>query len=107
MLSLEQDKSDELDENAEKTLYDEILDSGLKVVEDDEVQDTHRYTVELGYRSEDSELKFGNVTFIDSEKGKDSGVLARGDQNALDTVLGRLNGEFELEYRKGSQYVTY
>jgi len=107
MLSLEHNTPDESSEDPATGLYDEILDSGLKLVEDYRESNAHRYTVELGYRSENSDLHLGRVTFLESEKSAEPSTLVRGDIDALDTVLDRLNGEFELEDRKGSQYITY
>jgi len=107
MLSLEHNTSEDSYDDQKIELYDRVLDSGLKIIEDERDSNTHRYTVELGYRSENSELHLGQVTFLESEKATEPSALVRGDEDALDTVLDRLNGDFELEDRKGSQYISY
>jgi len=52
MLSLEHNTSEDSYDDQKIELYDRVLDSGLKIIEDERDSNTHRYTVELGYRSE-------------------------------------------------------
>lgn len=87
-------------------LYNEIQDSGLKVVNTFESDTTLRYTVELGYRN-NGEFNIGQIDFYESKRGTDEEIKFRGDEETLEAIFNRLETDFEVEDRKGSSYLSY
>jgi hypothetical protein len=88
------------------TLYDHISDSGLKLVEDEQESDTHRYTVELGYR-QNGDLNIDEVTFLESQDSKESRAQVQGETEALDAVIDLLDRDYEIEVEEDAQYIKY
>lgn len=89
-----------------KTLYDDIADSGLKLVEDNQEGSQHEYVVELGYR-EGSRLNIEQVTITEDQRLDDSRALAEGSESALNAVIDLLDEDYELETEAGSRYVNF
>lgn len=89
-----------------KTLYDDIVDSGLKLVEDNTNDDIHDYTVELGYR-EGSSLNIEQINFMEDQSTNNSQALVEGSDSGLNAVIDRLDEDYELKVEEDDQYITY
>ncbi len=89
-----------------RTLYEDIVDSGLKLIEDNQNEVEHEYTVELGYRDGNG-LNIEQVDFTEDQNTGDLRAQVEGSESALNAVINLLDEEYELETEEDTLYVTY